>query len=92
MTPRSPLDWVLVDGGTLGACSRDDHPYMIRRAQRRNGLAFGGLVEPVVPPMVSAATGALLLHVVAAPARETLLYEPARDVRLSLVASSSSSR
>ena len=50
--------------------------------------AFGGWLMPVVPPMVSAATGALLLpHMPAGSGRETLLYGCYAMFGLSLLAS-----
>jgi C4-dicarboxylate transporter/malic acid transport protein len=50
--------------------------------------AFGGWLMPVVPPMVSAATGALLLpHVAAGVGRQTLLYGCYAMFGLSLLAS-----
>ena len=55
--------------------------------------AFGGWLMPVVPPMVSASTGALLVpHAAAGQPRLTLLLGLLRDVRPRLIASSSSSR
>ena len=48
--------------------------------------AFGGWLMPVVPPMVSASTGALLLpHVAAGQPRETLLWACCALFGLSLV-------
>ncbi len=50
--------------------------------------AFGGWLMPVVPPMVSAATGALLLpHMPAGSGRETMLYGCYAMFGLSFVAS-----
>ena len=50
--------------------------------------AFGGWLMPVVPPMVSAATGALLLpHLPAGPARLTMLVACYAMFGLSLLAS-----
>ena len=50
--------------------------------------AFGGWLMPVVPPMVSAATGALLIpHMAAGTGRTTMLYGCYAMFGLSLVAS-----
>ena len=50
--------------------------------------AFGGWLMPVVPPMVSAATGALLIpHMAPGTGRETMLYGCYAMFGLSLVAS-----
>ena len=49
--------------------------------------AFGGWLMPVVPPMVSAATGALLIpHMEPGTGRETMLYGCYAMFGLSLVA------
>ncbi len=64
------VDLVLWTAGTvLGLITAVAVPYrMITRPERRPDAAFGGWLMPVVPPMVSAATGALLLPHVGAPA------------------------
>lgn len=84
------LDWLLWTVGTgLGLASAAVVPY---RAFTRHGYApdsaFGGWLMPVVPPMVSASTGALLVPY-AAPgqARETLLLGCYALFGLSLLAS-----
>ena len=69
-------DWALWLAGTaLGLASAATLPYlMFTRDRLRPGAAFGGWLMPVVPPMVSASTGALLLP-----------YAPAGQVRLALL-------
>jgi tellurite resistance protein TehA-like permease len=64
------VDAVLWTGGTLlGLAVAVVIPYRLRTRHRPGpGTAFGGRLMPVVPPMVSAATGALLVPHVAAPA------------------------
>jgi len=69
-------DWVLWTAGTaLGLVTACWIPYlMMTRHVIGDGDAFGGWLMPVVPPMVSAATGALLIpHVASAQGRLTLL-------------------
>ena len=70
------IDWVLWSLGTsLGLVTACWIPYlmMTRHAIAPDG-AFGGWLMPVVPPMVSAATGALLVpYAAAGQARLTLL-------------------
>ncbi len=69
-------DWVLWTAGTaLGLVTACWIPYlMMTRHVIGEGDAFGGWLMPVVPPMVSAATGALLIpHVASAQGRLTLL-------------------
>jgi C4-dicarboxylate transporter/malic acid transport protein len=71
------VDWVLWTVGTIGGlASAVAIPYLLftRHNVRADG-AFGGWLMPVVPPMVSAANGALLIpHIAAGSGRETLLY------------------
>ncbi|MBL1078920.1 TDT family transporter [Nocardia sp. 2] len=57
------VDWVLWSAGTaLGLLTALAIPYrMITRHHFDPDAAFGGWLMPVVPPMVSAATGALLI-------------------------------
>ncbi|MGW3915887.1 TDT family transporter [Streptomyces sp. NPDC005070] len=57
------VDWVLWSVGTaLGLATACTVPYlMVTRHRFAPGAAFGGWLMPVVPPMVSAATGALLI-------------------------------
>jgi tellurite resistance protein TehA-like permease len=61
---------------------------MFTRLRAAPDAAFGGWLMPVVPPMVSAATGALLIpHVPAGQARLTLLLACYAMFGLSLIAS-----
>ncbi|HEY1642082.1 MAG TPA: TDT family transporter [Streptosporangiaceae bacterium] len=57
------VDWVLWSAGTaLGLATSCWIPYlMMTRHDITPDAAFGGWLMPVVPPMVSAATGALLI-------------------------------
>src|ERR1700729_401279 len=71
------LDWVLWTAGTLGGLfTAVTIPFlMFTRHDVEPDAAFGGWLMPVVPPMVSAATGALLLpYIAAGTGRETMLY------------------
>lgn len=70
------IDTVLwVAGTVLGLASAVAVPYLqFTRHQVTQDSAFGGWLMPVVPPMVSASTGALLLP-----------YVPAGQARLSLL-------
>jgi C4-dicarboxylate transporter/malic acid transport protein len=71
------VDWVLWTLGTIGGLvSAGVVPFLLfTRHKVRPDAAFGGWLMPVVPPMVSAATGALLIpHVAAGSGRETLFY------------------
>ena len=79
--------WVL--GTALGLASAVAIPYLaFTRHGTATGSAFGGWLMPVVPPMVSASTGALLLpHVPAGQPRETLLWACFGLFGLSLIAS-----
>lgn len=65
--------WIL--GTVLGFLTAVLVPYrLFTRLEVRHDGAFGGWLMPVVPPMVSAAVGALLVpHVPAGEPRETLL-------------------
>ena len=70
------VDWLLWAAGTaLGLVTCCWIPYlMMTRHQISLDGAFGGWLMPVVPPMVSAANGALLIpHLLPGQARETLL-------------------
>lgn len=84
------LDWVLWVAGTIGGLGTAVWvPYLLfsRHEVPRDG-AFGGWLMPVVPPMVSAATGALLIpHNAAGAGRTTLLYGCLAMFGLSLLAS-----
>ncbi|MET7451573.1 TDT family transporter [Streptomyces sp. NPDC005574] len=70
------VDWVLWSLGTaLGLVTACAVPYlMMTRHRFAPDAAFGGWLMPVVPPMVSAATGALLVP-----------YAPAGQMRLALL-------
>jgi C4-dicarboxylate transporter/malic acid transport protein len=84
------LDWVLWTLGTLGGLfTAVSIPFlMFTQYDVEPDAAFGGWLMPVVPPMVSAATGALLLpHMPAGTGRETLLYGCYAMFGLSLLAS-----
>lgn len=70
------IDWVLWTIGTvLGLLSAVVIPVLLfTRLEVRHDGAFGGWLMPVVPPMVSAASGALLIpHAPAGAAQQTLL-------------------
>jgi C4-dicarboxylate transporter/malic acid transport protein len=84
------VDWVLWTIGTVtGLASAVLVPYLaFTRHENRSDAAFGGWLMPIVPPMVSASTGALLLpYAPAGQARETLLWACFGFFGLSLVAS-----
>lgn len=70
------LDWVLWFTGTImGLACATVVPYLIlTRHQCKPESAFGGWLMPVVPPMVSASTGALLIpYAPPGPLRVTML-------------------
>jgi C4-dicarboxylate transporter/malic acid transport protein len=70
------LDWVLWIAGTItGLLSAAIVPYYaFTRHEYKPESAFGGWLMPIVPPMVSASTGALLVpYAAAGQPRETLL-------------------
>ncbi|MET0854994.1 MAG: TDT family transporter [Microterricola sp.] len=79
--------WTL--GTVLGLASAIVVPYLTFTSHRVDeDSAFGGWLMPVVPPMVSAATGSLLLpHVPAGQPRLTLLLACYAMFGLSLIAS-----
>jgi C4-dicarboxylate transporter/malic acid transport protein len=84
------LDWVLWTAGTLGGLfTAVSIPFlMFTQHDVEPDAAFGGWLMPVVPPMVSAATGVLLLsHIAAGTGRQTMLYGCYAMFGLSLVAS-----
>lgn len=84
------FDWVLWTAGTVtGLITATLIPYrLFTQIDVRPDAAFGGWLMPIVPPMVSAATGALLIpHVASATGRATLLYGCYAMFGLSLVAS-----
>ena len=84
------LCWVLWTVGTLGGLfTAVSIPFlMFTQHNIEPDAAFGGWLMPVVPPMVSAAAGALLLsHMAPGPGRQTMLYGCYAMFGLSLVAS-----
>jgi C4-dicarboxylate transporter/malic acid transport protein len=84
------LHWVLWTAGTLGGLfTAMSIPYLMFTQYRvEPDAAFGGWLMPVVPPMVSAATGALLIpHIAPGTGRQTMLYGCYAMFGLSLVAS-----
>ena len=84
------LDWVLWTAGTLaGLFTAVRIPFlMFTQYDVEPDAAFGGWLMPVVPPMVSAATGAMLLpHLATGTGRQTMLYGCYAMFGLSLVAS-----
>jgi C4-dicarboxylate transporter/malic acid transport protein len=84
------LDWMLWSAGTLGGLfTAMTIPYLIFTQHNvEPDAAFGGWLMPVVPPMVSAATGALLIaHLGPGSGRETMLYGCYAMFGLSLFAS-----
>jgi C4-dicarboxylate transporter/malic acid transport protein len=83
------LAWVLWTTGTLGGLfTAISIPYiMFTQISVAPDAAFGGWLMPVVPPMVSAAGGALLIpHMAPGAGRETMLYGCYAMFGLSLVA------
>jgi C4-dicarboxylate transporter/malic acid transport protein len=84
------IDWVLWLAGTaLGLVTAVWIPYlMMTRHEIGHGDAFGGWLMPVVPPMVSAANGALLIpHLAPGQGRLTLLLACYAMFGISLFAS-----
>jgi C4-dicarboxylate transporter/malic acid transport protein len=83
------LSWVLWTIGTVaGLFTAVSIPFlMFTQHDVEPDAAFGGWLMPIVPPMVSAAAGALLIpHTPAGAARQTLLYGCWAMFGLSLVA------
>jgi C4-dicarboxylate transporter/malic acid transport protein len=83
------LDWVLWTAGTAGGLFTAISIPFLMFTQMNVGpdAAFGGWLMPVVPPMVSAATGALLIpHIGSQTGRATMLYGCYAMFGLSLVA------
>lgn len=83
------FDWTLWLLGTAGGLfTAMTIPYlMFTQHDVGPDAAFGGWLMPVVPPMVSAATGALLIpHITSASGRATMLYGCYAMFGLSLVA------
>jgi tellurite resistance protein TehA-like permease len=85
------LDWLLWGAGSVGGLATAV-ALPLRRLTRpagERGRPFGGWLMPVVPPMVSASTGALLVpHAAAGPPRLALLLGCYAMFTVSLVASS----
>ncbi|CAN3130147.1 TDT family transporter [Mycobacterium sp. smrl_JER01] len=84
------LAWVLWTAGTLGGLfTAMSIPYLMFTQYRvEPDAAFGGWLMPVVPPMVAAATGSLLIpHMADGAGRATMLYGCYAMFGLSLVAS-----
>lgn len=84
------LDWVLWSLGTiLGLVTATVIPYrLFTQIEVRPDGAFGGWLMPIVPPMVSASTGALLIsHVGSVSGRATLFYGCVAMFGMSLIAS-----
>jgi C4-dicarboxylate transporter/malic acid transport protein len=83
------LAWALWTTGTVGGLfTAVTIPYlMFTQLNVEPDAAFGGWLMPVVPPMVSAAGGALLIpHMVPGSGRTTMLYGCYAMFGLSLVA------
>jgi C4-dicarboxylate transporter/malic acid transport protein len=88
-------DWVLWGAGTaLGLFTACWIPYLMMTRQQAEphpagaDSVFGGWLMPVVPPMVSAATGALLIpHLASAQGRLTMLLACYAMFGISLIAS-----
>lgn len=84
------LAWVLWVAGTVGGLfTAMTIPYLMFTQYRvEPDAAFGGWLMPVVPPMVAAATGSLLIpHMAEGVGRATMLYGCYAMFGLSLVAS-----
>ncbi|MFE3002298.1 TDT family transporter [Nocardia sp. NPDC059246] len=89
-TAAVTIDWVLWSAGTVfGLITAAAIPYrMITRHTFDPDSAFGGWLMPVVPPMVSAALGALLVpHTPAGQLRLTMFVACLAMFGLSLIAS-----
>ncbi|HEY9266130.1 MAG TPA: TDT family transporter [Mycobacterium sp.] len=84
------LAWVLWTTGTVsGLVTAMSIPYLMFTQYRVEAdAAFGGWLMPVVPPMVAAATGAMLIpHMAPGTGRATMLYGCYAMFGLSLIAS-----
>lgn len=84
------MAWILwILGTALGLFTAVYVPYkLFTQFEVRPDAAFGGWLMPVVPPMVSATSGALLIpHIGEGDGRETMLYACYAMFGLSLVAS-----
>ena len=89
------LSWVLWAAGVIGGLfTAVSIPFlMFTQHDVEPDAAFGGWLMPIVPPMVAAAAGALLIpHTAPGAGGQTLLYGCWAMFGLSLVAASSSSR
>ena len=87
--PAVALAWVLWTAGTAsGLFTAVSIPYlMFTQHSVEPDAAFGGWLMPVVPPMLSAASGALLIpHTPPGVVRQTLLYGCWAMFGLSLIA------
>ena len=83
------LDWVLWTAGTVGGLvTATTIPFvMFTQLNVEPDAAFGGWLMPVVPPMVSAAAGGLLIpHMAPGTGRTTMLYGSYAMFGLSLFA------
>ena len=83
------LAWALWMAGTIGGLfTAVSIPYlMFTQHSVEPDAAFGGWLMPIVPPMVAAATGALLIpHMPAGVGRQTMFYGCYALFGLSLVA------
>ena len=83
------LSWVLWAAGAIGGLfTAVSIPFlMFTQHDVEPDAAFGGWLMPIVPPMVAAAAGALLIpHTAPGAARQTLLYGCWAMFGLSLVA------
>ncbi|WP_455012597.1 TDT family transporter [Mycobacterium antarcticum] len=83
------LDWILWTAGTLGGLfTALTIPFlMFTQLNVEPDAAFGGWLMPIVPPMVSAASGALLIpHMAPGTGRTTMLYGCYALFGLSLIA------
>ena len=83
------LAWVLWSTGTIGGLfTAATIPFlMFTQLNVEPDAAFGGWLMPVVPPMVSAASGALLIpHMAPGTGRTTMLYGCYAMFGLSLIA------
>ncbi|TPG29585.1 C4-dicarboxylate ABC transporter [Mycobacterium hodleri] len=83
------LAWVLWTAGTIGGLfTAATIPFlMFTQLNVEPDAAFGGWLMPVVPPMVSAAAGALLIpHMAPGTGRTTMLYGCYAMFGLSLIA------
>ncbi len=83
------INWVLWSAGTIGGLfTAMSIPYlMFTQLNVGPDAAFGGWLMPVVPPMVSAASGAMLIpHMAPGVGRATMFYGCLAMFGLSLIA------